>query len=219
MVLNLSDQNSIASRFLLELRDKSIQNDRLKFRFNLERLGRVMAYEVSKHLPYTKKTVTTPLGTAEVNDLDRQPVLISILRAGLPFLQGFLETFDDADTGFIGACRNEKGESLTVSMDYLATPPVDGRDVIIVDPMLATGGSLVCALTYLLSKGNPRSINIVSVIAAPEGVKKLQEFFSQRSDTEFRLWIGAMDERLNEVFYIIPGLGDAGDLSYGIKTE
>ncbi len=191
----------------------------MKFRFNLERLGRIMAYEVSKQLPYAGKHVTTSLGTAKVADLVQQPVLISILRAGLPFLQGFLDTFDHADTGFIGAYRNEKGQSLTVSMDYLATPVLQDRDVILVDPMLATGGSLVATLTYLLSKGNPRSINIVSVIAAPEGIQRTEQFFQQHKNVEFRVWVGAVDDRLNEQFYIIPGLGDAGDLSYGSKTE
>ena len=219
MFFNLSDQNSIASRFLLELRDKEVQRDRMRFRFNLERLGRVMAYEVSKQLRYTGRSVVTSLGVAEGKDLIQQPVLISILRAGLPFLQGFLDTFDGADTGFIGAYRNEKEDSLTVTMDYLATPALEDRDVIVVDPMLATGGSLVTALTYLISKGNPRSINIVSVIAAPEGIKKVEDFFRQHDDIEFSVWVGAMDERLNDLFYIVPGLGDAGDLSYGDKTE
>lgn len=219
MFFNLSDQNSIASRFLLELRDKEVQRDRMRFRFNLERLGRVMAYEVSKQLRYASRSVVTSLGVAEVKDLIQQPVLISILRAGLPFLQGFLDTFDGADTGFIGAYRNEREDSLTVSMDYLATPALQDRDVVVVDPMLATGGSLVTALTYLISKGNPRSINIVSVIAAPEGIKRAEDFFRQHHDIEFRVWVGAVDERLNELFYIVPGLGDAGDLSYGNKTE
>lgn len=219
MFFNLSDQNSIASRFLLELRDKEVQRDRMKFRFNLERLGRVMAYEVSKQLRYASRSVVTSLGVAEVKDLIQQPVLISILRAGLPFLQGFLDTFDGADTGFIGAYRNEREDSLTVTMDYLATPALQDRDVVVVDPMLATGGSLVTALTYLISKGNPRSINIVSVIAAPEGIKRAEDFFRQHHDIEFRVWVGAVDERLNELFYIVPGLGDAGDLSYGNKTE
>ena len=219
MFFNLSDQNSIASRFLLELRDKEVQRDRMRFRFNLERLGRVMAYEVSKQLRYTGRSVVTSLGVAEGKDLIQQPVLISILRAGLPFLQGFLDIFDGADTGFIGAYRNEKEDSLTVTMDYLATPALQDRDVIVVDPMLATGGSLVTALTYLISKGNPRSINIVSVIAAPEGIKRAEDFFRQHDDIEFSVWVGAMDERLNELFYIVPGLGDAGDLSYGDKTE
>lgn len=219
MFFNLSDQNSIASRFLLELRDTDLQRDRMKFRFNLERLGRVMAYEVSKELPYARKNVTTPLGSAEVADLVEQPVLISILRAGLPFLQGFLDTFDNADTGFIGAFRNEKGQSLTINMDYLATPAVTGRDVIVVDPMLATGSSLVTALRYLLSKGNPRSLNIVSVIAAPDGIQQAKNFFQQHKDLDFRLWVGAVDDSLNELSYIVPGLGDAGDLSYGSKTE
>jgi uracil phosphoribosyltransferase len=219
MFFNLSDQNSIASRFLLELRDKEIQRDRMRFRLNLERLGRVMAYEVSKQLPYSTKKVSTSLGIAEVKDLIQVPVIISILRAGLPFLQGFLDIFDAADTGFIGAYRNEKGESLTIAMDYLATPALEGRDVIVVDPMLATGGSLVTALTYLLTKGNPRSINIVSVIVAPEGLRRVEDFFQKHKGIEFNLWVGAMDERLNELFYIVPGLGDAGDLSYGNKTE
>lgn len=219
MFFNLSDQNSIASRFLLEMRDTEIQRDRMKFRFNLERMGRIMAYEVSKQLPYGSKNVTTPLGSAAVADLVDQPVLISILRAGLPFLQGFLDTFDNADTGFIGAFRNEKEQSLTINMDYLANPAVTGRDVIVADPMLATGSSLITALTYLLSKGNPRSVNIVSVIAAPEGIQQLKNFFQQHKDLDFRLWVGAVDDSLNELSYIVPGLGDAGDLSYGSKTE
>ena len=219
MFFNLSDQNSVASRFLAELRDKQIQTDRMRFRFNLERLGRVMAYEVSKHLPYVRKNVSTSLGTAEVSDLDQNPVLNSILRAGLAFLQVFLDTFDRADTGFIGAYRNEKESSVSIAMDYLATPVIEDKDVIVVDPMLATGKSLVTALTYLFSKGNPRSINIVSVIAAPEGVKRVESFFQQHKERGYNLWVGAMDEQLNEFYYIVPGLGDAGDLSYGNKTE
>lgn len=219
MFFNLSDQNSIASRFLLELRDKDIQRDRMRFRVNMVRLGQIMAYEVSKELKYIKKDVHTSLGAAEMNDLAEQPVLISILRAGVPLLQGFLDFFDGADTGFIGAYRNEKGTSLTINMDYLATPPIEGRDVVVIDPMLATGGSLVTALTYLLSKETPRSINIVSVIAAPEGIERVKVFFKQHDAAVFRLWTGAVDKGLNSQFYIVPGLGDAGDLSYGSKTE
>jgi uracil phosphoribosyltransferase len=219
MFYNLSDQNSIANRFLLELRHQSIQNDKMRFRKNLERLGEILAYEISKSLSYQEENVPTSLGTARVSTLQAQPVLLSILRAGIPFLQGFLNYFDNAETGFIGAYRMEGKDKLEIKMEYIATPSVSGKEVIIIDPMLATGGSLISAIRSVVEKGKPKRIYIASVIAAPEGISNVKAYLEKEVGISFGIWTGAVDQHLNELFYIVPGLGDAGDLSFGSKVD
>lgn len=210
-VLGTSD--SIANQFLSELRDVVVQKDRMRFRMNMERLGEILAYEVSKKLPFEQKTVTTPLGDVSMNVLKDFPVLITILRAGIPFVRGFLNVFDRADCGFVGAYRNEKGKHITINVDYMSIPSIDQRPVIMIDPMLATGRSVLDAWKLLLAKGTPSHIHIVSVVAAPEGIRLLEDNLTGPCS----LWTCAVDEKLNSSFYIVPGLGDAGDLSYGLK--
>ncbi len=212
----LTKENSIASQFIGELRDVSIQQDRMRFRKNLERLGEILAYEVSKKLAFSTKTIQTPLEEAPVQNLVEQPVLISVLRAAVPFYQGFCNIFDRADSGFVGAYRKEeKSGSDKIEIDFLyqAMPNLTDRDVILVDPMLATGQSFVKTIHNLLKNGNPRNIHIVSVIAAPEGI----EYIQKNAGRKVQFWIGAVDKGLNDQFYIVPGLGDAGDLSFGPK--
>lgn len=213
MVNNLSAQNSVANHFLMELREKSLQQDRMRFRKNMERLGEVMAVEISKQLHYSKKVIETPLGKTEINILTRQPVLITVMRAGLAYFQGFANVFDKADSGFIGAYRKEGGEEITINLEYLATPSLQDRDVILIDPMLATGRSFIKSVNALLGHGRPSHLYVAAVVAAPEGL----EFIKENMKMPFSIWTCAVDERLNSQFYIVPGLGDAGDLSYGVK--
>jgi uracil phosphoribosyltransferase len=214
MVFNLSDNNSIANQFLVELRDLEIQKDRAKFRKNLEKLGEVLAYELSKVLEYEKKPLVTPMAITTVNQLTAQPVLVAILRAGIPFFQGFVNFFDRADCAFIGAGRAAHGAdySFDISMEYVATPKLENKTVIIIDPMLATGKSILSSYAALLGYGKPSKLFIASAIAAPEGIDLLEREISNIS-----IWTGAIDEKLNSKFYILPGLGDAGDLSFGSK--
>ncbi len=218
MVFVLSRENSVVNRFLLELRDTEIQQDRMRFRTNLERLGEILAYEISKTLDYRPQTVHSPLGTLTINDLAEVPVLICILRAGIPFLQGFQHIFDRAAAGFIGAYRDESHHELTINMEYSATPDLNKKNIIITDPMLATGESLVSSVKNIMKKGTPARIDVASVIAAPEGVTRVSDFLTGL-DIPFNLWMAAVDESLNDKFYIVPGLGDAGDLSFGEKTS
>lgn len=209
----LNQQNSIANQFLAELRDKEIQQDRMRFRRNLERLGEIMAYEVSKRLKFNSTVVQTPLGRWTTETISEQPVLITVLRAGLPYHQGFLNYFDRADCGFIGAYRKESSEELTIKLDYLATPDLAGRQLILIDPMLATGKSFVKTLNVLQKNGTPAHVHLVAMVAAPEGIAFLQ----QSVQLPVSLYVCAIDEKLNEQFYIVPGLGDAGDLTFGEK--
>jgi uracil phosphoribosyltransferase len=210
----LGERDSIANQFLFELRDTNLQKDRMRFRINLERLGELLAYELSRKLQFETKAVTTPLGALPTQLPRELPVLVTILRAGIPFHQGFLNMFDGADCGFIGAFRTEGESAVTVEADYMSLPPVTGKQVILIDPMLATGKSVLEAQKLILSKGKPAHLFIVSVVAAPEGIKMLTENLT----LPFSVWTCAVDERLNAAFYIVPGLGDAGDLSYGIKV-
>lgn len=209
----LSEQPSIANQFLAELRDVQVQKDSMRFRKNLERLGEVLAYEVSKTLDYQTVTVATPLEKAAMVLPKDQVVLVAVLRAALPFYQGFLNFFDQAESGFIGAFREEGTDHLTVNLSYHASPGLDDKVLILVDPMLATGKSCVAALQTLLQHGKPKAIHLVAAIAAPEGVRHLTETIAQ----PYSLWLGKLDERLNEKAYIVPGLGDAGDLAFGEK--
>jgi uracil phosphoribosyltransferase len=211
-LFNLSETNSIANQFMAELRDHKIQKDRLRFRKNMERLGEIMAYEISKKLVYQQVSVTGSLGSSSIQTLKTQPVVLTILRAGLPFHQGFLNFFDQADSGFVGAYRKEEGE-IAIQLDYVACPPIEGKDVILVDPMLATGKSLVKAVSVLLLKGTPAHLHIVGVVSASAGLQYLAEHLN----IPHTVWVCAVDETLNSNFYIVPGLGDAGDLSYGEK--
>ncbi len=212
----LSESNSIACHFLGELRDRNIQNDRMRFRRNLERLGEIMAYEISKKMHYHATEIRTPLGVRRVSNLDQNPVIITILRAGLPFFQGFINYFEHAACGFIGAFRQNEGnfDEVSIQLGYRAISDINNKEVIIADPMLATGKSLVKAIDQLTDYGIPSKIHIASAIAAPEGVA----YLDQQISLEYELWLGDLDERLNERAYIIPGLGDAGDLAYGKKN-
>lgn len=212
----LNRQNSVASQFLAELRDVTIQNDRLRFRRNLERLGEIMAYEISKEMDFRPLALQTPLESTEENALVQQPVVISIMRAAMPLFQGVINYFDQADCGFVGAFRREVADGIPaveIDFSYMATPDIDGKEVILVDPMLATGKSIVASLNHLFENGKPSRIHIVSVIAAPEGINHIKEKLS----VGHKFWVGALDEKLNDEFFIVPGLGDAGDLAYGPK--
>jgi len=213
MLFVIGEQNSIANQFLSELRDQRVQQDRPRFRNNLQRLGEIMAYEVSKKLPMVDQVVLTPLGKTTMKVIERQPVLITIMRAGLPYFAGFQNFFDKAECGFVGAYRKENEQTLTIQLDYLATPSLEGKEVILVDPMLATGRSVIDALKELIKRGSPKHVHLVSVVAAPEGIQHLEK----NSTLPFSIWTFAVDEKLNHQYYIVPGLGDAGDLSFGSK--
>lgn len=210
----LSQTPSLANHFISELRDVTVQKDSLRFRRNLERLGEVMAYKISETLPYEEKTIKTPLALTQQTLLQAFPVVATVLRAGLPFHQGFMNYFDQATCAFVGAYRVEgDGErQLAVHLDYLAAPNLQDKILVLVDPMLATGKSLVLTYKDLLRFGTPKRLIIAAIIASPEGVAHVQEEIP-----EVEIWLGALDEGLNEQAYIVPGLGDAGDLAFGAK--
>lgn len=213
MHITLNKTNSVANHFLRELRDKDLQPDRMRFRKNLERLGEIMAYEISKTLNYQQHRVLTPLGSTSISLIDFQPVLMTVMRAGLPFFQGFLNFFDQADCGFIGAYRQEGQDHVTIKLEYVATAELNNKTLILIDPMLATGRSVMDSLKAVLKLGTPREVHLASLIATPEGLAFLKENLS----VPFHSWTWAMDEKLDENYFIVPGLGDAGDLSYGVK--
>lgn len=215
-IINFADTPSLVSRYMLELRDTNIQKDPLRFRCNLDRIGEIMAYEISKRLEYTDTPVTTPLGTAICQQPADQIVIGTILRAGLPFHHGFLNYFDHAENAFVSAYRKykEKGDAFDVLIEYLASPSIEGKTLILVDPMLATGSSMELAYKALLSKGNPAKIHVASVIASRASVDYVKAHFPEDKTT---VWLGAIDEEINDHSYIVPGLGDAGDLAYGVK--
>ncbi len=209
-------QPSIANQYIAELRDVVIQQDRMRFRRNLERLGELMAYEISKTLSYQNATVQTPLGIAATQVLRKQPVLATIMRAGLPLHQGFLNYFDRAENAFAGAYRGYapgEEEAFEIEMDYISSPDLSGKILILSDPMLATGRSLEKVYHALLRYGTPAQTHIAAAIASPEGVRHVQ-----RQLPQCHLWLGAIDDHLNELSYIVPGLGDAGDLAFGEKV-
>lgn len=216
MVVELKNENSIANRFLAELRDVQVQKDPMRFRRNLERMGEVMAYELSKTMAYTEQEVVSPLGVAHTNLPADQLVLCTILRAGLPLHQGLLNYFDRADNAFVSAYRkHRKGEDgFDVEVEYLSSPSIDDRVLVISDPMLATGRSMVLVYKAMLRMGKPKEVHVVSVIASTEGV----EFARKHLPADTRFWIGAIDEEMTAEAYIVPGLGDAGDLAYGNKA-
>ena len=214
-VINLGDSSSVINSYMAQLRDVNIQENRTLFRRNLERIARAMAYEVSRTLNYTEKTITTPLGTKQVPTYDDRIVVGTVLRAGLAFHEGFLDTFDQADSGFVAAYREEGNrEELKIHVNYLAAPDISGSTFLMVDPMLATGGSLELSYKAFLSHGTPAKLHICCAIAAQEGIDHLKKVFP---DDDITLWVAAIDPELNDQAYIVPGLGDAGDLSFGPK--
>lgn len=215
MVINLSEQYSLLNDWIAEMRDVNIQGDRMRFRRNLERIGEVAALEISKRLPFVQQDVQTPLGISKTTVLAEQPVLATILRAGLPLHQGLLNYFDKADNAFISAYRKHNRDgSFEISLEYVSCPDLEKRIVIVSDPMLATGSSLVKTIKYLREEGNPAEIHVVVAIACTEGIE-----FVQREEPQAIIWCGAIDEELTAKGYIVPGLGDAGDLAFGTKTQ
>ena len=217
-VFNFAEQNTVINRFMAELRDKNLQKNRLLFRHNVKRVGEMMAYELSKTLEYKPKTVTTPLGSLDIPLPKDDIVLATVLRAGLPFHEGFLRVFDDADNGFVSAFRmylNREHTEVGVYTEYIATQSVKNKTLIIVDPMLATGGSLAAAIESLLQSGKPKKIHLCCVIAAPEGI----EVVKQALPEDATIWCAAIDQGMNEHKYIVPGFGDCGDLCYGEKMQ
>lgn len=215
-VHNLSETNSLFSQFIAEIRDAAIQGDRMRFRRNLERVGEIFAYEISKQLTYTTREVTTPLGDAQCNVLSDMPVLATIMRAGLPLHQGMLNYFDHSDNAFVSAYRrHDKHGDFEIKVEYLSSPSLQGRQVILCDPMLATGNSMVLSYEALLQRGKPAHTHVVSVIGSTEGVEHVKSNMPDNTT----LWMGAIDEELTAEAYIVPGLGDAGDLAFGSKLE
>jgi uracil phosphoribosyltransferase len=215
MFVNLGEKNSIFNQYIAEIRDQNIQKDSMRFRRNMERIGEIFAYEISQRLTYEEREVQTPLGFAQVPVLTKQPVVGSILRAGLPIHQGFLNIFDQAENLFISAYRKyEKDGTFQINFEHISGPPVGGKDVILVDPMLATGASMLLAYKAILKKGEPNHTHIVAVIASKEGLEYMQRNLVGKKTT---IWIGALDDELTVKSYIVPGLGDAGDLAYGCK--
>lgn len=216
MFFNLSSGPSVVHEYLFELRQPELQRDRFRFRKNMERVGELIAYEISRKFVYKESEVVTSLGVCPIQRMETQPVLVTILRAGIPFMNGFLNVMDKADVGLMGAWREEGTEEVTIRLEYVATPDLHRKTLILIDPMLATGKSMVKALEVLLKKGTPDFVHIASMIATPAGVDLVTSFMKEQG-IGFGIWTAALDEKLNAQFYIVPGLGDAGDLSYGAK--
>lgn len=217
MVNILGSHNSVLNVFLAEMRDAEIQKDRMRFRRNMERMGEIFAYEISKTLPYQEKEVMSTLGSAQVMLPTTYPVLATILRAGLPLHQGLLNFFDHSDNSFVSAYRKpNKNGTFKIELEYVSSPEIEGRILILCDPMLATGSSILLAYKSLLAKGKPQHTHIVSVLASQEGVEFLK---SHLSPDDVTIWVGAVDDELTAQAYIVPGLGDAGDLSFGSKYD
>lgn len=216
MIHEIGKQNSIFNQFLREIRDQKIQQDRARFRRNMERLGEIFAYELSKTLDYGVQEVVTSLGSAQMRLPESFPVFATILRAGLPFHNGMLNYFDHADSAFVSAYRKhgKNEDHFTVEVEYLSSPPLDGKTVVISDPMLATGRSMFLVYQALLAKGKPANLHVVTLIASQEGLDYLRK---KMPDTT-HIWVGAIDDELTAQAYIVPGLGDAGDLCYGSKS-
>lgn len=214
-VYNFADHNSLVSQYLSEMRNVSVQTDRLRFRRNLERLGEIFAYEISKTMRYRVEKIKTPLNVeADCNVIDEKVVLATIFRAGVPFHQGFLQYFDNAGNAFVSAYRKYKEkENFDICIEYLASPLLDGKTLILCDPMLATGASMELSYRALLTKGQPEKLHIASVIASQKAVDYLQSVMPE----DAVLWVGVIDPEINAHSYIVPGLGDAGDLAYGTK--
>jgi len=214
MIYELGKQNSILNEFVAEMRDTEVQKDSLRFRRNLERVGEICAYEISKKLEWVKKEIITPLGTSEMHVLKQQPVIATILRAGIPFHQGMLNYFDKAENAFISAYRkHHKDGMFDVQVEYLACPDLNGKTLILCDPMLATGVSIELVFKAMKRNGIPKHIHIASVIASAHGV----EYVQKNMPNNISIWTCAVDEELTAQAYIVPGLGDAGDLAFGNK--
>lgn len=214
-VINFAEHPSLVSQYMTELRDVNVQGDMLRFRRNLQRIGEIMAYEISKRLKYKVQKIDTPLDECDALVLDEQVVLATIFRAGIPFHQGFLDYFDHAQNAFVSAYRKYKEkENFDVFIEYIASPHLDGKTLLLVDPMLATGTSMELSYRALLTKGTPAHVHVASVIASKAAVDYVSRTFPADKTT---LWVGAVDDTINEHSYIVPGLGDAGDLAYGIK--
>jgi len=215
MITNFSHTNSLLSQWMCEIRDVNMQTNRMQFRNNMERIGEVAAYEISKLLPYKQIGTQTPLGISNCAVLEVQPVIATILRAGLPLYQGLLNYFDKADSAFVGAYRrHRKDETFDIYQEYITCPQLEGRPLIIADPMLATGASLEAAIAGLVEYDQPSQIHIVTVIASTIGIQRIKRRFPAA-----HIWTGAIDEELTAKGYIVPGLGDAGDLSFGEKRQ
>jgi uracil phosphoribosyltransferase len=216
MIVNLSEQHSLVSNWVSELRDVNIQTDRMRFRRNLERIGEIAAYEISKELAWKTVEIPTPLGIHESKVLEEQPVLATILRAGVPMHHGMMNYFDKADNAFISAYRkHHRDGSFEISLQYMSSPTLEDRIVIISDPMLATGASLVKTIQYIKREGKPKQIFIVSAIACTVGI----EFIHREAGNNIKIWCGDIDDEITAKGYIVPGLGDAGDLAFGIKMQ
>jgi uracil phosphoribosyltransferase len=214
MLFILNKTNTIANQFLAEMRDAALQQDRLRFRKNQERLGEILAYEISKTFTYTETEVTTPLGIANINLPNEQPVLATILRAGLPLHQGFMNFFDQSDSAFITAYRKVKQSgSFNIQVDHISNPNLDGKTLILCDTMLATGQSMVLVCKELMAQYNIKALHIVSVIASVEGIA-----YVRKNLPKAQIWVCAVDEEMTSKAYIVPGLGDAGDLAFGEKA-
>ncbi len=211
----LSEDNSILNHFLGQIRNVNIQHDSMRFRRNIERIGEVMAYELSKDLHYKNVEIQTPLGIKKTTEIADQLVLCSILRAGLPLHLGFLNYFDSAENGFVSAYRHHPNndEFFDILVEYQAVPSIENKTLLLIDPMLATGQSMVAVFNKLMEKGLPKEIHIAVIIAAPEGIAYLEKYLPDSC----HLWVATLDEKLNDKKYIVPGLGDAGDLAYGNK--
>jgi len=215
MVHNLSKEHSLISNWVSELRNTEVQKDRMRFRKNLERIASVIGYEISKHLAFTEQEVNTPMGVASCKVLDQQPVLATILRAGLAMHNGLLQFFDQADNAFLGAYRKHHPDgSFEISLEYLSCPELDNRTLIISDPMLASGASLVKSIQFLKQESNFKDVHVVCAIACPVGIE-----YVLKAEPSATIWCGAIDEELTAKGYIFPGLGDAGDLAYGTKMQ
>ena len=211
----ISENNSVLNHFLGQIRNVNVQNDSMRFRRNIERIGEIVAYELSKILPYKKVEIQTPLGIKRTTEIDTDLVLCPILRAGLPLHNGFLNYFDHAENSFVSACRfhPNNDDAFEIRVEYQAISDLNNKTVLLLDPMLATGQSIVAVHKKLIENATPKEIHIVVVIAAPEGIAYLEENLPENC----HLWVASLDEKLNEKNYIVPGLGDAGDLAYGSK--
>lgn len=217
-IINFAAQHTVINQYVSELRDVAVQTDRMRFRHNLTRIGQLMAYEISKTLHYSPRCVTTPLGVAQAMTADDDIVVGTIFRAGLPFHQGFLDVFDQAENAFVSAYRYYKDKEckdVGIRIEYIATPDLTGKTLILADPMLATGGSMELGYQAFRTKGTPSCVHFCCVIASQQGVDYIEEHFKDFDNVT--LWCGAVDPELNEHAYIVPGLGDAGDLAYGAK--